>query len=423
VQSVVVEEPEESKDVLLNSNLTNKRRRLTFSRRKSISVPKTVLENEEEEGAIVIPSDPVVPMSNIPSYSTPMEVIAPAPASVTTGPIMDDDIMLTLEPPKQSEEPDPSKMSNLKKRRASNLPVPSMTIQTRAMRRQSLSAISSSLDTLTASFSTSTTTSASTTSAPVAASVPTKEIKMVSSENIPVVHQESQQEKKVSAPKKKVEHAQEVINTTTTILEESTSIHGDENALPTTSNSVAKSSSSALTEKKAPLTPSNKGNRCSRLPQASNHQQISEIAKNPFATMTELYQKENQVNEFTTDYDDLQIDWLSSDVPMTKKSKPTSTNPVEKKTKDVYAAMDFSNINVNDENSILNKGNQNNNNNMPPPPSPTRRETRRMSISNRRMSMSKVNAMLDSVTSLLTVSQDASSSSSSNTRITTRSMR
>lgn len=131
---------EKEEEIMIVNNLTQKRRKINETRRKSIAITrrksfiptfassKLVDNEEEEENHKMEVDDTPAPL---PSTTLPVES-----APVITE---NDDVMLTMDIlPKASEEPVLSN-NNTKKRRASNLPTASLSVQTRSMRRQSMS--------------------------------------------------------------------------------------------------------------------------------------------------------------------------------------------------------------------------------------------------------------------------------------------
>eukprot|EP01040_Poterioochromonas_malhamensis_P002359 gene2359-2506_t len=134
---------EKEEEIMIVNNLTQKRRKINETRRKSIAITrrksfiptftsnKPVDNEEEEENHIMEVDDTPVPL---PSTALPVES-----APMVTKATESDDVMLTMDIlPKASEEPVLSN-NNTKKRRASNLPTASLSVQTRSMRRQSIS--------------------------------------------------------------------------------------------------------------------------------------------------------------------------------------------------------------------------------------------------------------------------------------------
>jgi hypothetical protein len=372
-----IPEDGEDNEIIVNNNLINKRRKLSDNRRKSISVLKRVNNNIHPEMMM----NSSERETGVPEQST----VTPATANDD---IFVDDIMLTLEPPKISDEPD-MQPNNPKKRRASNLPVPTLSIQTRAMRRQSLSAIATSLDQITSNLP------------------PTPTLTSLS---MPVI-KETQKEAKGSN-NHKITGNQEPI-TVSGIASSSSSNTNDENAVVHTEKKTP-----ANKRGKIPLAPSNQQNistpaitvdLLNKPKGSSNGKKSATKNSSPFSNNDE------NIDLFA----DINIDWLSGgdQQPSVKKNTTKSIKPVAKKYQEIQNAIDFTNIQVVDEN--------NPNSVHVHPPSPTRKETRRMSISNRRTSLAKVNAMLDSVTSLLVepVTSSVSAVSASAARLTTRSMR
>jgi hypothetical protein len=376
-----IPEDGEDNEIIVNNNLINKRRKLCDNRRKSISVLKRVNNNIHPEM-----------MMNSSERET---VVSEQSTVVANEDIFVDDIMLTLEPPKISEEPD-MQPNNPKKRRASNLPVPTLSIQTRAMRRQSLSAIATSLDQITSNLP----------------ATPT-----LTSLSMPVIN-EIQKENKSSNNNHKVTVNQEPITVSGIASSSNTN---DENTVVREEKKTP-----ANKRGKIPLAPSNQQNistpaitvdLMNKPKGSSNGKKTATKNSSPFNNSS------NKENDESIDlFADINIDWLSGGDQQLQPSvkKNTTKNhikPTAKKYQEIQNAIDFTNIQVVDEN--------NPNNTHVHPPSPTRKETRRMSISNRRTSLAKVNAMLDSVTSLLVepVTSSVSSVSASAARLTTRSMR
>jgi hypothetical protein len=119
-------ENEDFHEALLTNNFSTKRRKLSDNRRKSISVLKRINETINDDQEIV--------------QTTSAENAQVAANTIDEN----DDIFMTINPPKPTDEPELPPM-NPKKRRVSNLPVPSMTVMTRSMRRQTMAVSNASL--------------------------------------------------------------------------------------------------------------------------------------------------------------------------------------------------------------------------------------------------------------------------------------